>query len=775
MHSRGQSLRRSFLALVACGWIVTHAHAQAPVPPAPPPGAAPPVSTVLRVEVEGNAQVPKETILQWFAVRPGDAFDPRRLARALDELTRKGRFSDVQIQAEPTAAGVVLYVLVQEYPRLGQVRFEGLDAVKDADLRAVAKLGSGAFATPWQRRRDREAMLQVYRDKGYQSASLADTLVAAAGGDWELVWRVTEGQKASIKKIEFAGNSRLSAAQLRKHMKTSPDGLWSGGDLKTEALQQDFESLAKYYHSQGYLDASVLRHETELAPNGKDLTLRIYVQEGEQYRVGDVRWTGNTVLSDGEIERVVRLFTGAPFDESAFEATTQGLYELYQDRGYFYFPAAPKREVRERRVDVTFEITEGQRARLNHVRVLGNTKTQDKVIMREFSLVPGETFDRSRLQRSMRDVFQLGFFEDVNIPPEGLRPRDDGSVDLEIKVVEKQTGQLGAGAGYSGVNALTGFFEMAETNLFGTGRRVSFRWEFSRVRNDLNFSYTQPWLFDSPMTMTIDLFNSAGRTRTNSYYRVQRIGGALRLGRRLDIIDFMTAAWRYRGENVEFTDIAPSVDAATRARLQDGRRRSTGVTLRRNSTDSPFFPTRGSEIEWNGDLFGTFLGGDVSYLHNEVDLAWYQRLGQTKFALALRSRVGVLNGLEGKSVPNDELFRPGGVFVYPVRGYDDFEIVPEGNDPYVGGEAVVLWSSELRYPFSPRVHGAVFFDAGDTWNSLAEADLSNLRKGVGAGVRVEVPMIGLLGLDYAYGFDRVDVFGRKVPSWNFHFRFGNFF
>jgi len=295
------------------------------------------------------------------------------------------------------------------------------------------------------------------------------------------------------------------------------------------------------------------------------------------------------------------------------------------------------------------------------------------------------------------------------------------------------------------------------------------------VRNDINFSYTQPWLFESPMTLTVDLFNSAGRSRTNSFYRAQRTGGALRIGRRLSVLDYTTISWRYRAENVKFTDIDPTVDLRTRLSLQDGRRRSMGLTLRRNSTDIPFFPTRGSEAEWNGDLFGTFLGGDVSFAHNEVDLAWYQRLGVSKFTLALRSRIGVLTGLEQRPVPNDELFRPGGVFIYPVRGYDEFEIVPAGNDPFVGGQALALLSTELRYPFSPRVHGALFFDAGNTWNTMAEADLSNMRKGAGAGIRVEVPMIGLLGLDYAYGFDRVDGLGRKRPSWNFHFRFGNFF
>jgi outer membrane protein assembly factor BamA len=175
------------------------------------------------------------------------------------------------------------------------------------------------------------------------------------------------------------------------------------------------------------------------------------------------------------------------------------------------------------------------------------------------------------------------------------------------------------------------------------------------------------------------------------------------------------------------------------------------------------------------DLFGTVLGGDQSYLDSALELSWFQRVGLSKLTLALRTRFGLLRGLENRVVPNDELFRLGGVFFNGVRGYDEFEIVPAGNAAFNGGQAMSIFVAELRYPFTPRVHGAVFLDAGNTWNTFGEADFSNLRKGAGLGLRIEVPMLGLIGLDYAYGFDRVDVLGRNAASWNFHFRFGNLF
>lgn len=741
--------------------------------PLPADASAAPIA---RIEVEGNQRVGTETILQWFAVRPGDGFDPRRVARALKDLTRKGRFSDVQVEGEVTADGIVLFIRVEEYPQLQSVKLVGNKEVKESDLRAETTLGARSFLTPWQLREDIEKITRVYRDKGFHRASVRDSLVPGGAGTFDLFLLVHEGQKAKIQMIVFTGNEHVQPDKLRKQMETGTSGFWGGGDLKMDVLRQDFEKIAAYYQMLGYLDAEVTNHDLELDENGRDLTLRIHVREGQQYRVGEISWTGNTVFEDEQIRQVVTLFPGQPFDQARYDASTQALYELYQDKGYFYFVAAPRRDVRDQVVNVVYQLQEGQQARLNHVRIVGNTKTQDKVILREFVLLPGDTFDRSRLTRSLREVFQLGFFDDVNIPPEGIRPRDDGSVDVDLAVVERQTGQLGAGAGYSAVNALTGFFEMAETNLFGTGKRLSLRWEFSKRRNDINFSYTQPWFMDTPTTLTVDLFNSTGRTNVASYYRVRRVGAALRIGRRLDILDFTTLFWRIRGERVKFQDFSSQIDEETRAELAAGNRRfSTGLTLRRNSTDNPFFPGRGSDAEFSTNLVGTFLGGDEHFIRNELQLAWFQRVGFSKFTFMLKSRFGHLRGLNGHFVPNDELFRLGGVFYNGVRGYEELQIVPEGNPQFKGGQAMSIFVSELRYPFSPRVHGSIFFDAGNTWNSFREADFSHLRKGAGVGIRVEVPMLGLLGLDYAYGFDRVDVFGFDDDGWKFHFRFGNLF
>ena len=727
------------------------------------------------IQVEGNRHVPTDQILTWLALRPGDRFDPSRVSRAVRELGTKKRFSDVKVEGERVDGGVTLHVQVEELPYLQEVRIDGAKNIKEKEIRDAMRLAAGGFLAPAALRADRDKIADLYREKGYYQVALSDSLAGTAGEPRVLVLRVQEGEKGAVKDIVFVGNVHVDAKKLRKAMETRADGILRGGELKDAVLREDFERVAAHYRSLGYLDAQVTGHEIVVGPNGRDLTIRITLSEGAPYTVGEVTWSGNAAFDDAAIRRLVQIRTGLRFDEAKYEATTAALAELYNDAGYIQFNAVPRRDVRDRVVNVHYDLTEGEVARVNHIRVVGNTKTQDKVILREFLVAPGDTFDRSKLLRSIREVYALGFFEDAGI--ERVVPREDGSVDLELRVAERQTGQLGAGAGYSAVNAVTGFFEVAETNLFGTGQRLSLRWEFSRSQNEIDFSFTQPWLFDTPTTLGVELFNSSRRYRVNDYYRDNRTGGAVTLGRRLDFLDYTHAVLRFRAESIELTDFAITYRGPLRERFKDGPRNtfSTGLTLRRNSTDNPFFPTAGSQAEAATDLIGTILGGDESYLRSSASLAWYQRLGASKLSLMLRSRFGLLKGLEGRDAPDYELFRLGGNRYFGVRGYDDFEIVPAGNAPFLGGRAMSTFTAESVYPFSPKVHGLLFLDAGNTWNSFGEADFSFLRKSAGLGVRVEVPGLGTLGLDYGYGFDRVDSFGRDRDAWNLHFNFGSLF
>ena len=736
------------------------------------PGAAAP--SVLRIEVEGNRNVTSEQILQWFALRPGDSFDPGRVSRAVRELTAKHRFSDVRVEGETLPEGVVLHIVVTEYPQLQDVRIEGTDKVAQKDVREAARLAAGSFLSPAALREDRDKITTLYRDKGYFRATIRDTLLVQPEGKPILVLRIAEGPKVSVRKVEFEGNDNMLASELRKQMKTREDGFLSGGDLKSEQLQQDLEALAAHYRDRGYLDAQVVDHQLDVEPNGKDLTLRIRIQEGRRYTVGDISWSGNTVFADDKIRERIGLRAGQPFSESAYEASTSAIYELYNDAGYIHFNATPRRDVRDQVVNLAYVFTEGNPARINHIRIAGNTKTHDEVILREFLVMPGDVFDRSKLMRSIREVWALGFFEDVGI--QNFTPLENGSVDLELRVAEKQTGQLGAGAGYSAVNAVTGFFEVAETNLFGTGKRISLRWEFGRHNNEIDFGFSQAWLYDTPTSLGVQIYNTSRRRAVNAYYREKRAGGSLTIGRRLDFLDYTRVSWRYRAETVTLSDFSTLYKGSLRFKKYPLRTFATGLTLRRDSTDNPFFPNSGSNAEVSADLTGAFLGGDESYVRALASVAWFQRLGISKVSLMLRPRVGLLHGLEGRKTPDYELWQLGGNRYLGVRGYEDYEIVPLGNQQYQGGQAMVTFTAEITYPFSPKVHGLAFFDAGNTWNTFGEADLSFLRKGVGIGVRVEVPMLGQLGLDYGYGFNRLDALGRPSRgAWQLHFNFGPMF
>ena len=412
-------------AATAILWTATGARAQTQAAPQ----AAPEIKAI---EVEGNRHVPTDQILTWLALRPGDRFDPARVSRAVRELSTKKRFKDVRAEGERVEGGVTLHVIVEELPYLQEVRIDGAKNLKEKEIRDAMRLASGSFLAPAALRSDRDKIVDLYREKGYYQVAVDDSLAGAPGEPQILLLRVREGEKGSVKTIEFVGNTHASTKELRKAMETRVDGLVSGGELKDAVLREDFERVAGHYRSLGYLDAQVTGHEIVVGPNGRDLIIRITVNEGELYKAGLVTWSGNKAFDDDAIRRLIQLRLGLPFDETKYEATTAALAEMYNDAGYIQFNAVPRRDVRDRVVNVHYDLTEGEVAHVHHIRVLGNTKTQDKVILREFLVAPGDTFDRSKLLRSIREVYALGFFEDAGI--ERVVPRDDGSVDLELRV-----------------------------------------------------------------------------------------------------------------------------------------------------------------------------------------------------------------------------------------------------------------------------------------------------------------------------------------------------
>jgi outer membrane protein insertion porin family len=748
----------------------------------PPAAAAPPALSSIRVV--GADTVQPEQVVGWTGLKIGDPVTTEVVAGALRKVIATGKFADAFVYQSDTAGGTELIFNLVEYPRLQEVRFTGVKKLKETDLREQLPLAPGEFLSPAKLTRAFLKIKEKYQGEGYYNVKLAtDSTLIRTPGTHPLVISVEEGKKVTVRKILITGNEKVTADDLRTGWKTKQDKWWRGATFKPAEFDQDLEKLVDNYRNRGYLDAQVVGHRLDFIEGTDKVDLHLQVQEGGTYRVGNVSWSGNTVFHDDRIAQEIRFKTGETFSEGRFQDCLQALHSLYWETGYIYITVEPTRNIHDGLVDVALSFREGVPAHIHDVVITGNSKSHEGVIRRELKVVPGDLFVNSELRDSQRRVFQLGYFNDVRVDFKTANPQ--GDIDLIMEVEEKQTGTFTMGVGFSQASQATGFLQVGEPNLFGRGQALQFAWQFGRRQNYLDLSFTEPWFRGTPTLLGADLFNRFSNT-VNDVYDTRSRGFALRLGRPIPGTRYSRATIRYSLTRTSLSNFAPNyvqtLDALERELGATGvefqrldkvnwplTESALMVTLGRNSTNSPFFPTSGTNTMLRFELTGGPLGGDLSFQETLLEHNWYQPL-PLKFVFHMGVSTGLLHAFGSTSdVPDYQKYRLGGNRLYSLRGYRDLEVVPRGNPSFVGGRFYTTLTTEVLYPITRAVSVLAFVDQGDTWNHFGEADLTRLRKGAGFGVRLEVPMLGRVGLDYGYGFDRTR------PGWEAHFNFGSFF
>lgn len=726
---------------------------------------------VARVDIEGNHFVSDTKIISIFGLRAGDEFLAERVSQGIKRLVRSKDFADVRAYYSEEGGKAVIRLVVEEYPRVQGVVLEGNRKLEDEEINGKLTLREGYFARPAVITRDVTAIRELYGEKGYNRASVQ---VRRTPGREDrkifITYVITEGKKVKIRHLDFLGNGAVSSDLIRKVMESKEDRWYRGGEFKPKVLEEDLDRIKRLYEDEGYLDATVALEKTEEADEGEKVDLYLRIIEGRRYFVGDVGWSGNAEITDEQIEPLILLEKGEPFSKADMEMTQMNISGLYWEQGFIWSRIEPRERLRRQVIDLDLSIVENQPASIREIRIRGNTKTFETVIRRELEVYPGDRFILADVQRSVRDVFQLGYFNGpprIDTAPVG----DTGDIDLLIDVEEKQTGNFRGGFGFSQLNRLTGFVGIEESNLFGRGKSVGLDWEFGRYRQNMNLRFTEPYFMGTQTSLTLSVFNWIQDRISQQYYKDRRVGFSIRAGHPLPLLDYTSGFLSYRFEKVNLTDFDESYPETGSLRRIDWplNKSSVQIGLIRNSTDSPFHPTRGSIVTWSTEVAGGPFGGNVQYIRNNANLSWFRYLFW-KLTFHLDVDIANMNGYGGSKVEDYEKYRLGGNRSQSLRGYDFFEVVPEGNDPYVGGTFMARFIQELVFPFSQAVYGLVFFDAGNCWNSMTEANLYRLKRGLGVGIRLEIPGMGNLGFDYGYGFDK---FGG--PGWEPHFAFGTFF
>jgi outer membrane protein insertion porin family len=687
---------------------------------------------------------------------------------------------------------------------------KGNDKIKKDDIMEAIDLLPGQALRPHQALKVQRDLQKLYAEKGYLLAEIkTETETIENTGRVILDVEIKEKTKVKIKDINFFGNEAhkvkkpgfpfnslywtidwifpdnpFTDKKLRKQLRnTKQKSLFRSGEFKRQEFSNDLDSLENYYHNHGYRDMSVLKDTVRYSENLKRLHIDIFLNEGHLYYFGDVDFQGNTLFSDEELKSKILFKPGDLYSQEKLESSTQDqIGSLYYDKGYIYSQVIPQETpVGDSVLSVQFIISEGNQFTVRMINFTGNTKTTEKVIRREFVLKPGDTFDASKLRRSLREVTILNYFD--NIFPD-VEPVSENQVDLYVAVVEKNTDQAQMSAGYSERDGMIGTIGFTMNNLFGNGQRCSLDWNFGKIYRQFSISFTEPWFMDTPTLLGASFFHTK---RGGSYYGFTEkiIGGTLNAGRRFRWPDdYFRGDWIYRLEQTEYSDFSTAFAASNPRGLQeDVPRVSSGVTqiITRDSRDNPEFPTTGSVHSLSNELTGSFFLGDDQYTKHIFSSQWYASL-TGKWVLYTLVKGGVIFGLTDniQDIPYVEHFFMGGSGLQlgePLRGYDERQVGPISSGYPAGGKTMFKSSLELRFPLveNPTVFGLLFAEGGNCWWSLEKTEMLNLRKSVGLGVRIYMPMVGMIGLDYGYGLDYYNFEGERHGKWVPHFQFGRTF
>ena len=776
------------------------------------------------VLVEGNDRASPQVIRSTSRLIPGRTVTGLDIQRGIRRLWELGFFADIQIYMdEETDEGLVLRIAVEEYPSLEKITLKGNKKLGKNKILEAIEIKPPQILSEYAISEAVRKIKRLYREDGYLNA---EVVVDLQPGDHphgqELILTIDESRKVRLREVRIEGNEDVSSFLLRLKLKNTKRWRWYTfwrAPFDQDKFEEDLHGIITYYRNNGYRDARIVSDSVIFSPDGKGMEVLIRLHEGHLYYYRNITWEGNTLHTDEELGAALGFRTGDRVSRDGFaNAVSQKAHPLYMDEGYLYSQVVPvEYPVGEDSVDVVFNIVEGQKVSVRYVNITGNEKTRDYVIRRELRIDPGDTFSYEKLGRSQRDVWILNFFE--NVEPNVL-PVDEDEVDLSIKVTERSTDRANLSIGWTEQFGMIGGGGLEFNNLLGTGQQLNLSYNRGAQNTfglssggqqsayqSLSIGLVNPWLFNTPNLVGVSAFYSErGRSQAQAFYLpfdITQVGGSARWGRRFRWPDsFFRGSWSFQAADKRYSLDDPLQTREERRELlrsyligvrdqdikvdPDGgdfvstRGVSFAQAISRDSRNRPEFPTMGSEMHWVSTLSGIILGGNEDFHKHVFTLKWYVPAAE-KLVFHQFLKLGVIKQVStGKNrsiLPPDERFYMGGTgipFGEMLRGYQDNTVGPYIGRP-IGGTVMLKYSAELRVSLSesPTVYALAFMDMGNTWLDFSYVDPFKLKRSLGFGVRLFMPMLGMLGLDLGYGFDQVESDRQQRPhGWELHFIFG---
>lgn len=752
------TLRRALLLLALCA---TPAQAVDPF-------------VIKDIRVEGIQRIEAGTIFSYLPVKVGETMTAEKATAAIRALFATGFFKDVSLEAE----GDVLVVVVQERPSIAQIDFTGMrEFDKETVLKALRQTGlvEGRIFDRALLDRAEQELKGQYLARGMYAVNVSTTVTPLERNRAALNFTVEEGDAAKIRQISIIGNKAFSEKQLRSLFVLRTPGLltWFSkhDQYSRQKLAADLETVRSYYVDRGFLEFRIDSTQVSISADKKDIYITVSLFEGEKYTVSEIKVAGEMLLPEAEVRRLIKIAPGETFSRARLTESTKLISDRLGNDGYAFanVNAVPELDKDKRQAAFTFFIDPGRRVYVRRIKINGNTRTRDEVIRREMRQFEGGWYSADKIGLSRTRIDKLGYFTEVNIETPPV-PGATDQVDVDISVVEKPTGLVLFGAGFSSEGVLfTG--SISQNNIFGSGKHVSAQFNSSKINTIYALSYTDPYFTVDGVSQGFDVYlRETDPSRLGAgFYSTKTVGGTVRLGVPVTEIDTISYGLGYEDTTI---NVFPESPLLVRDYVNTFGQQNSAVLgtagWTRDGRDSLIYPTKGSLHRAFGE--SGLPGGTLKYYKASYQYQHYFPVSRD-YTFFLNGEIGYGEGYGGKPLPFFRNFYAGGVS--SVRGFRSASIGPKDNngDPR-GGSRRLVGNAELLFPFpglenDRSVRLSAFTDAGVVADKY---DFGEIRYSVGLAL-LWVSPLGPLKISLAQPFG--DTATDRIQR--FQFTFGSAF
>lgn len=719
---------------------------------------------IAAITPEGNQRIDSGAILSKILTKVGDPYSQTGLRNDLKEIFKMGFFNDVQIDIKDTPQGKKVVFRVIEKPVINTVVYEGVNELKEEDIKAAANIKEHFILNPTKISGAEEAIKNLYKTKGFYNSKVTSAITYPDDKGANIRFIINEGKKIYIKEISVEGNVTFTNKELLGEVETGEKWFMSwltdGGLLDMNKIQQDAQKIVSYYNNNGFLEAKV--GEPQISQQEEWLFVKFIIEEGPRFRVGTVDVTGDLV---GDKEKMLALLTIRDqkfVSRQIIRDNILALTDYYAESGYAFASIRPitTKSPAGDRMDVTLKVTKGNLVYIDRISIKGNNRTRDNVIRRELRIAEGGVFDSKALRQSTQSLQRLMYFEEVTITPEPSLDPDRMNVIIQVK--EKSTGTFSIGAGYSSADKLILMGQIAENNFLGRGDTLSLSGNVSSNSSRYNLGYTDPHLNDSPLSWGLDVFST---NREYDDYTKDSRGGGIRLG--YPIFEKWQIFGNYSYTDTDLTDVSENASYIIRNSVDLHVTSAVKVSLVRDTRNKRYGASEGSRNSVSVKYGGGPFGGDAEFTKFEGSSGWYFPMFFKTIFHANLSAGQVFENQTDK-LPVYERFYLGGL--NSVRGFKGAKISPLDSvtGERIGGDKMWYTNTEVVFPLleNQGLMGVLFFDAGqvlnddENWGSTTDS----IKTATGVEVRWLSPM-GPLRIVWGYNLDPKN--GEDQSAWDF--------